>query len=1073
MRSSELMRAARHAAGWVLLAVALAPRVGAQSSIPTPAQAVPGLAFPAAPQQRPSAPLLPHELRPEVWPQPDYFRSALDLTARKPQARAASMRLRLSSALPAPDYLVLPVQIQAFGFSAPFRAMLGAELDLLLEQTGARASTQLDAVDAHGPFVRRLDESAIAELLREHPASQLVLLYAGHDGIDTLFLTLVVRNGSGQRVAHRSLPLADDAMQARHAVAQALPALMKSVGMALQARTARNGASCEDSAWQLENPAPNASGMQKACLALAAGSLLPGSGVGAGAAPPTEARLALLARAHAQADRVQPASPASTAIAQLALAQLGMPQVPVASAAAHVASGDPVVSRVARLLTLPLLRQTPVHSERDAIGRQVAAIAAGLPPLASAAVEARAALADPFAAVDLCAIERHTPGTMPSAACREREAAAAPSARPASRAEFLLAQEWRIASYQHEYRRLAMTLGQPERARALVRALPADVAAHPFMQRLLIAGELRTSTSGSYDDLLRRTRERTGAIVSNMVDVQRHDNWVFGYSLSEHTIAANTNLTMDPQVQRDANDDARLLGVLKYDRFVVGGNPPYRRRLGAPAFFLRPETDLLQFELSQLMFQPAESAAPPAAPAAPASAVAWTPPPLFGDGRPWRPIPSVEEQERELLASSSDMDLRIQLAMRRLQRGGTVGQAIALIEAQPNNQRGDERIAESHRWAAAAHALYFAAEPEAALRLYRRVVAIGSGSDSDLLARVRVLELSGRLAEAAEEQARRQLRYDSDFARRDVAARLFMTGRDDAAWQVLMPRAAMSEWLALWDGVMVGHRRAGLSPAQAGDWLQSNRLDKVQIDRVDLRSLYPLRMAVIDRIPADADIELLRRPAGAQSYVTSEWAIAALLVKTAMTGGDEASVRQQVLDRLKLSTPRRTRFMLANYVPVAWQATQGKDELLAGVREADMDSDFDGLLAKSFVLALEKRIDESLRYLTAARFSLGHNGPLLNRPIPAAYQWALSATLMHARTGNDAYRQEILRFARAYQLVTPFQSWPYALEAWKADEPKARLVAACRAQFLDRQSHFLHQAAVPGLNAAACKGALW
>jgi hypothetical protein len=1075
MQSIGSLRAGVRAMGWaVVLLAATGTQVGAQVPPPPPPQPVPGLMFQPDPRQRPPAPRLPHELRPEAWPQPDYFQSALGLTARKPRERAASLRLRLAPGQPSPAYLVLPVQIQAFGFDASFRAMLGAELDLQLDRAGLPASTQTDAVDAHGPFVRRLDDAVIADLLRQHPSSQAVLLHAGHDGFDTLFLTLVLRDAKGQRVAHRSLPLAEDALQALRSVAEALPALMKTVGLPVQPRPVQAGTACEASAWKLENPAPLATSMQKACLALAAGSLLPGSG--SAAMPSTEARLAWLARAHAQAGSLQPASPESTAIVQLARTQLGLPGS--SATAGLIASKDPVVSRVARLHMLPLLRQSPVQSERDAIGRQVETLAEGLPALARAAVEVRAAMADPFAAVDLCALERHYPGAMLSPACRQQAAGAAAPARPASRAEFLLFQEWRIAAYHRELQRLALTLGQVERARALIQSLPADVAAHPFMQRLLVIAAARMPATGSYDDLLRRTREETGAIVSNMVDVQRHDGWVFGHSLSEHTIADNTNITMDPQIQTDAGDDSRLLGVLKYDRFVVGPNPPYRRKPGTPAYFLRPEAGMMKFELSELMWQQAEFMAPVAPPAAAAPAAAappvpWTPPPLFGTGQPLQPRPSIEEQARQLAAQPSDMDLRVDLALRRALRGGSVAEALALIEAQPVNRRSDERVSESHRWAAPAHSFFFAAEPEAARRLYEKVVAIGSGSDSDLMARARVLELSGRSAEAFAEHQRRQQRYDSDFTRRDVAAGLFMTRQSDAAWRVLMPRAAMSEWLSFWDGVMVGHRMAGLSPAQAGEWLQANRLDKVQIDRKDLRSLYPLRMAVVDRVPNDADIELLRRPAGSQSYVTAEWAMAALLVKTSMSGGDEVSVHKQVLNLRKLYAAEQMRFMLAHYVPVAWKATQGKDDLLAVAREADMDSDFDGLLAKSVVLAFDGRVDESLRYLTAARFSLGFNRPLLNRPIPTPYQWALSATLMHARTGNEAYRKEILRFARAYQRVFPFLAWPHALEAWMAPEPKARHSAACRAQFLDPNSHFLQRAAVPGLTPAACKSALW
>lgn len=1072
MHSIESPGAAMRTMGWVLVLLAAAcTRVGAQVPPPPPPQPVSGLMIPPDPRLRAPAPLLPHELRPEAWPQPDYFQLALGLTARKPQERAASLRLRLPPGQPAPAYLVLPVQIQAFGFDASFRALLGAELDLQLERAGVPASTQTDAVDAHGPFVRRLDDAVIADLLRQHPSSQVLMLHAGHDGVDTLFLTLVLRDGKGQRVAHRSLPMAGDALQTLNSVSEALPTLMKTLGLPVQPRPVQAGAVCEASAWKLEDLAPQATHMQKACLALVAGSLLPG--FGAGALPPTEARLAWLARAHAYADSLQPASPESAAIVQLARVQLALPGHPWSSAVGLIGLKDPVVARLARLLTLPLLSKSPVQSERDAIRRQVAMLAEGLPPMALAAVEARVSMADPFDSVNLCSLERHYPGAMLGASCRQPTDGAGHATRTASRAEFLLIQEWRIASYYQDLHRSALMLGQSQRARELTQALPADVAGHPFVKRLLVLVSRRMPSTGTYDELLRRSREETGWTVSSMVDLQRHDSWVVGRSLSEHTISNNSNVARDAQIETDAADDSRLLGVLKYDRFVVGPNPPYRRKAGATAFFLRPETALLRFELSELLLQQAELTAPVQPAASQASVEPWRPPPVFGGGRPRSPRATLEEQAREQAASPSNFRLRIDLALRRARHGGSVDEALALIEGQPVNHRDGERIAESHKWAAPAHAFFFAAELEAARRLYQKVVAIGSGSDSDLQARVRVLQLAGRSADAFEAQQQRQQRYDSDFTRRDVASGLFMTGQPDAAWRMLMPRAAMSEWLPFWDGVMVGHRMAGLSPAQAGEWLQSHQLDKVQIERVDLRLLYPFRMAVVDRVPSEVDVELLRRPAGSQAYVAPMWAASALLVKTAMTGGNEMDVRQQVVKALNGTSPERNRFMLPNYVLIAWKATQGKDELLADVREVDLDRDFYGLLAKSVLLSLEGQVDESLRYLTAARISLGNNGPLLNRPIPSHYQWALSAILMHEHTGNEAYRKEILRLARAYQTVFPSLAWPYALEAWKAPEPKARLTAACRAQFLDPKSYFLQRAAVPGLSASACKNALW
>lgn len=1026
------------------------------------------------PRNLPPAPRLPHELKPDGWPQPDYFKLALQLTGRKPNERASSLRLRLPTDRPAPPYVVLPVQTQAFGFAAPFRALLGAELDAQLDRLGIAASRQTDVVDAQGPFVRRLDEEAIAGLLSQVPASKAVVLHAGHDGARTLFLTLVVRDAKGQAVAHRSLPLPDDPEEALRGVAAALPELIKTAGLPLQTRQPQGGTACELAAWSLANLPAEASPMSRACAALAAASLLPDfetSGM-PGATQSTETRLALLAQAHAQAGLARPESTESQAIRKLAWAQLGLSQAPTPGVSGLLASKDPVVSRVARLVLLPVVRQSPVQSERDGIRRQIESVAKGLPDFTQAAVGARGDFADPFGAIDWCALERSFPGAMPSPACRSAQAlkASAP-ARPASRTEWLVFQEWRLAAAYHALRRLAVMQGLPDRARAFAKSLPADLASHPFVQRLSLGAGVEAPSTGSFEDLLRSTREQTDGTVANMVDLQRGDSWVWGYSLSEHVLSSNTNVSMDPKVQDDQADDSRLLGVLRYDRFTIGFQPPYRWQAGDSAFFLRPERQLMHFALMDLRLVQAARTAPAAPVAGQAPAVPWVPPPLFGTGKPWQPARTPDELARDLAQNPSEMETRVELALARLKRGGPMADALKLIDAQPINQRADERIGESHRWAWPAHAFFFAAEPEAALRYYEKVAAIGTGSQSDLHARGRIPLLRGRLPEAFEAIQARQRRYDSDYARRDVAGLLFMQRRPDAAWSLLLPRAALSESMQLWDGIMVGHRQSGLEPGQAVEWLKSRQLQKAQVQYKDVRSYYPHQLAVIDRVPTEADVAMLKKPADGQDYVDPLWAMSALLIRTSINGGDEDAVRKQVLAALKDSSPDHVRFMLPSYAWVAWKATQGKDDLLSGVRKTEIDGDFDGLLAKSMVLALEGRTDESLKYLVAARFTLAELGlgePLLNRVVPATYQFALAGTLMHQHTGQDAYRREMLRFARAYQKVFPFLAWPHALEALMEKAERPRFEAACRAWLLDPKSHFLQRAAVPGLSAARC-----
>lgn len=1044
----------------------------AGATVPPP----PGMVF-FDPRNMPPAPRLPHELRPETWPQPDYFQETLKLTSRAPRERVAEPRLRLPASGARPDYIVLPVQTQAFAFSAPFRARVGAELDAWLDQLSLAVTAQTDILDAHGPFVRRLPDAPLEGLLRLH-GGRLIGLYLGHDGADTAFLTLTVQDAAGRRGAHRSFALPDDPDQAARAVAQRLPDLTRELKLGAPVpgpRPTGRGA-CDLSAWQLADGDHADTTLQRACAALAVGTLMPDFDVSGmpGATQSTDSRLAWLSRALVLSDQIQPPTAASQAIGHLARAQIDTNTKLPPGVAALTASSDPVISRAARLVALAQWRSAPVRSSREAMRRQVDKVGEGLPPLAAAAARALTEFADAFGEVDVCEFESAFPGGMISPSCRQALGAEVrPPTRAASRPETLLFQEWRLAAWYHDLHKRAKTLGDLERARAFAAGLPGDVSAHPFMRRLLVTAGMREKSTGSYEDLLRNTRQLMGDIVDSMVDLQRNDRWVAGYSLTEHGFVKNTNVTADPQVIALRDDDVRLLGVLKYDRFNGLNEQPFRRKPGEGAFFLRPERSGLSLEFMQARMTGWTTAAPPA------SAPAYVPPPppsLFGTGRNTAVSRTPEKLAEALADRPNDLDLRVDLAFARLRRGAPLAEAAALIAAQPENQRTDARIAESHRWSGPAHGFFFAGESEAARRAYERVNQIGTGSDPHLQAIARVAQLRGSFEEALEAHQRRLRRYESDYGRRDVAGMLFMKRQPQTAWDLLLPRAPMAETIQLWVGIMVGHRIEGMDAAGASRWLQAQGLDKLQIRYVDVSTLYPHLLAVVDRVPSAAEVSLLSRPAGAQSYVARHWALSALLLRTAMLGGDEESVRQQVRAVVKETDPAKVRFMLPAYAWVAWRATQGRDEVLQSVRELDFDADFEGLLAKAIVLGLDGRVEESLRYFTAARFALaGSNRANLisEQPIPVAYQLALAGQMLHQQTGQEAYRRETLRLATSYQTVFPFMAWPYALEALLEPDAQRRQRAGCRAQFLDPGSRFLQRAALSGLTPAACKPALW
>lgn len=1014
-------------------------------------------------------PPMPHEAEPQRWPQPDYFAEALALTGRRPDARARTLRVAGSAPLAA-----LPVQTQAFGFSAAFRALLGAELDLQLEERGLEATAQTEAFDAWGPFVRRFDEPALTALASASPARRLVLLYAGHDGVDRLFLTLVVRDAAGQKSAHESLALPADPAAALTAAGGALQRLLPAAGLAGRpAALAAGSGACGAERWSVDALATPRDLRQQACQALVAGSLLPDF------EPPwrlfsvsTPARLAWLARAYVRASR----APADDAVA-LGVRGLAWHQLSLAAPGSLPAAppDDPVLSRIGRLLALPALRQAPVQSTREVQARQTAALVAGLPRFAAALLQYRADLADNFARLDLCDLEQQMPGLMLRGSCRERGPSGAP-ARPATAFERLAYQEWRLAVPRHELQRLGGALGRPQDAADYAAALPRDVAEHPFVQRAwrhVVAPDERAT---SFEQQLARALDAAERDLVTLVTVQRHDEGARRGSISAGLVSPNLNIVNEPGMRVLSDDDLRLMSVLRFDRFEPGAPPPDVRATGDGAYFLEPDRGLVraaQMTAQMARLQRLAAQAPPAS----APVVPYKRRPF---GQPWPDSYHAPEAELDARQKANPMHMptRVGLALARLKRGAPLSEAIALLNARPPNERTDERIGESHAWAEPAHAFFFAGEPDAARGFYERVMRIGTGSQSDLYARTRVPQIAGRLDEHLGQLQVRQRRYESDYGRRDIAALQFMRGQRDAAWALLLTRLATSQVVPLWHAVLAGHRLEGADLKRLDTWFAEQRLEKAQIDHSDVDRFYVHLFTTVDRLPGDAELERLRRRKEAlNSWTEPRYAASAMLVRSLLSGAQHAEARDAVLKVVEDDNGERNRFLLPQFAWVAWQASQGRDGLLDDVRAADLDGDFDALLAKAYVLALDGKVDESLRYLKAARFELAHLGlgsdQLLERPLPAPYQWVLAAHVLHRHTGREEFRSEGLRFARAYQRVQPYWGWAYALEASWEKDPALRQAAACRARYLDAGSYFLAQAKVHVADERRCKASLW
>jgi len=1015
-------------------------------------------------------PVLPHEKQPDGRPYPDYFTEALKLTRLVSDDRFKTVRLRTRQGTES-RYLVLPVQTEAFGFTAAFRALLAAHLDHELDARGIDANRQADVVDAYGPFVRRFDEATVADLAKQHPSSALLAPYVGHDGADKAFMTLVLKEGNQTRIARRDLALPAGSREAAAAMAALLPALLGELRVGLAPAPAKAGAGefgCRNEAWQL-NPPDAGDAAARACHAVILGTLMPEFDERRSHFPNTNtpAKLAWLATAFVEASaHPAAAAPAAMAVQEMAWSQLQLDETRF-NALEAAQSADPVVGRLARLLSAQDRSSTsPARSVREATERHVEEAARDLPAFVQAVFIERGNYGQAFRQVDVCAIELQLPGMMPSAKCRDSwdpSAQAAP-AGPAGPGQVALYQEWRLAAFQKDLRYFGHTLGQRERLAQLLASLPGDVARHPFIrQQRFLLETFDSPLEGGFDAHLARVRDAASSFVQATADLQRYDLALAGHSLSEHAWIQNTNVLNDKTISQLSDDELRLVTVLRFDRFVSTQFPATRRAAGTPAAFLANGS--MRMAGMQAMMQAASASASPGRgpagqlPALPPMSPASAPPRrLFaGPGLGEEPPKSEAQWQAQIAQRPNDMESRVALAMQMLKQGKPASEARRVIDDYPPNMRVDQQVGQSHVWALPAHAFFFASDLDNAKPYYQRVLDIGTGSGSDLHARARMRQIDGDFQGVLATTADRLRRYENDFTRRDLAGLLFMTGQNEPAWQVVTPRLAAASTFQLWVGALVGQRVEHRNLKSVKEWVGRQGLDSAQIRYQDTAPMYLHLYGVVDRAPTDGDVALLRGT-GPSTDRNGRWVASAQLVQMALQGTTTnfESVRNLLAARWD---PRGNHFMRPLFTWVAWHATAGKDPELEAIRQTDLATgDFDSLLAKSMLLALEGQTDASLEFLRAARYQMSELGlasPNVDRPIPSPYEYALAGYLMFGKTGKEAYRTETLRFAQAHQKIFPFWGWSYALEALLERNDKNRAEAICRAKYLDAASYFL------------------
>jgi hypothetical protein len=1026
---------------------------------------------------------LPHELRPNDWPQPDYFTEALKLTHFQPGERWRALKLAPGIE---PAMLVLPVQMQAFGWSPAFTALVGARLDHELAARGMGANRQTDLFDADGPYVRRFTDADIVAFSAAHANAPVVALYVGRDGAGKDFATLTLRRGAQLLRAHRTFAEGKQADTVLDAFAANLPALLDDLG--LKGGTAPAPASmpraCDAGDWSLEDLKPPSARAARACHALVMGVLLPEFDWEPIEYPriKTADKLAWLAEAWVEADALKPES--AKAARAVAWSQLELP-VGDETESTAVASADPVARALARALWARARTRTmPVAGRDAALDAYAIAAATALPPFARAVFIERAEYDRQFRQVRLCSLEAELPVMRMPASCAD----VAPSrrTRPATQGERALLEAWRIAQAYKALRIEGENRHDPEARKAVLDAMPPRIAAHPFLRMERFSSENFDEETGSFETLVANAKLATTEFVQATADLQRWNSTLSSSSLQYSQWTTNEALRGEPGIRAITQDETRVTGVLRIDGFMARHEPLRARATSLAQNFLRsgPPTrrPLMGFG--------------PALASGASFAFANSVRPVVGAGPVPTPIRHVAEPfpastlnpayrdpkvlEQAASNDPTDLDAITAVAVLRLKMGQSVAQARALIDARHDDRRAGEAIGESQAWAMPESAFYLAGELAAAGFYATKVVHVGSYSAVELQARFRLRMLAGDIPGALQKAKESLGRYESDFTRRDLAGLEFMRGNADAAWAILAPRLTISDQSELWVGAEVGQRIEGRSARAAYEWIVKSGLGRAKLRGMDIGAVHALRLMTDDRTPVADDLALLadlKSPTTGRSMEGAlQLQVLAQLKQLAVAAHPDPKIVHALRDRIATDTSELDRGpFMPLYAWAAWQASDGADPSLAPLRATTLAQDFDALLAKGVLLGLDKQPDEALRYLRAARFDLGNTiGPERRDVRSAPYSAAFVAWLLFDRTHDARYRDEALLLARAHQRTFPYLAWPYALDALLSPAGPARDAAACRAAFLDRGSLFLSRSDLkPDVHGKACARSLW
>lgn len=387
-------------------------------------------------------------------------------------------------------------------------------------------------------------------------------------------------------------------------------------------------------------------------------------------------------------------------------------------------------------------------------------------------------------------------------------------------------------------------------------------------------------------------------------------------------------------------------------------------------------------------------------------------------------------------------------------------------------------------------------EFDAAKPLLKSAAAFDNGSASSIGAQTKLALLDKDYGAAAASLLSDARRYNNPRRYDDFLRLLFASGRSAQAWSVVDQVFSRFRADAVWNAVMVGNRLSGLSPAQLKDWLATHSSETKLRGTHDSLVRYAFMESYADRT-SDPDFPaFLKAFAGAPNVEVDEWGVVSERVSNGkisarlgpgtfgaerhpkLAAGTSIPDRYVLLaeamaplhagryaeaadafERLSSFYDLKTDDLQFAWPYFAYAAAMSNDKwqlepYLATLSGEDADSGV--WLARAVFAGLANRADESHAAMSEANLKWDDHYRVIG--LPASYVFADIGKLLYEKEHDPRYRDQVLRVARAIQIVQPTDAYAYALIANLGSDEKERVEALAIALYLDPRSLWASQA---------------